>query len=77
MEKPNEVSHPPEVGSGDGSTGDVHEKRDYIYSQDKDTQNSSSDIDSNTGGLAGVEKIEATTKTWTTPWLVAAYILYV
>lgn len=32
---------------------------------------------SNTGGLAGVEKIQATTKTWTKPWLIAAYTWYV
>lgn len=28
-----------------------------------------------TGGLAGVERIEATTQAWTKPWLIAAYIL--
>ncbi|KAK1659163.1 siderophore iron transporter [Colletotrichum godetiae] len=33
------------------------------------------EIDPNTGGLAGVEKIEALTQTWTKTWLIAAYIL--
>lgn len=33
------------------------------------------DVDSNTGGLAGVEKIEAMTQTWTMPWLIASYLL--
>ncbi|KAI1081339.1 MFS general substrate transporter [Whalleya microplaca] len=32
------------------------------------------EVDSNTGGLAGVEKIEATTKTWTKSWFIAAYV---
>ena len=32
---------------------------------------------SSTGGLAGIEKIRATTKTWTKPWLIAAYAWYV
>lgn len=30
----------------------------------------------NTGGLAGVERVEAMTKTWTKPWLIVAYALY-
>lgn len=29
----------------------------------------------NTGGLAGVERIEATTRAWTKPWLIVTYIL--
>lgn len=34
-----------------------------------------SDEEHNTGGLSGVERIEATTKTWTKPWLIVTYIL--
>lgn len=29
---------------------------------------------SNTGALAGVEKVQATTQAWTKPWLIASYI---
>lgn len=34
-----------------------------------------SDEERNTGGLSGVERIEATTRTWTKPWLIVTYIL--
>lgn len=34
-----------------------------------------SDDEHNTGGLAGVERIEATAKTWTKTWLIVTYIL--
>lgn len=34
-----------------------------------------SDDERNTGGLAGVERIEATAKTWTKSWLIVTYIL--
>ncbi|POS73931.1 siderophore iron transporter [Diaporthe helianthi] len=33
-----------------------------------------SDEEHNTGGLSGVERIEATTRVWTKPWLIATYI---
>ncbi|KAL1875433.1 hypothetical protein Daus18300_003172 [Diaporthe australafricana] len=35
---------------------------------------SASDNERNTGGLAGVERIEATTRAWTKPWLIVTYI---
>lgn len=41
-----------------------------------DEKPSPEEVDPNTGGLAGVEKIEALTQTWTKSWLIAAYILY-
>ncbi|KAH6880516.1 major facilitator superfamily domain-containing protein [Thelonectria olida] len=41
----------------------------------RDDEKPSSEVDPNTGGLAGVEKIEALTQTWTRPWLIAAYLL--
>lgn len=34
-----------------------------------------SEDERNTGGLAGVEKVEATTKAWTKTWLIVTYIL--
>lgn len=34
-----------------------------------------SDDERNTGGLAGVEKVEATAKAWTKTWLIVTYIL--
>lgn len=37
------------------------------------TQRDSSEA--RTGGLAGVQRIEATTQAWTKPWLIAAYVL--
>ena len=43
------------------------EKRDSDEAQDA----------TNTGGLAGVEKMQATVQTWTKPWLIAAYAWYV
>lgn len=29
-----------------------------------------------TGGLAGVEKMQATTQVWSKPWLITAYVRY-
>ena len=44
--------------------------------EEKRSEDDAPDV-SSTGGLAGVEKIQATTKTWTKPWLIAAYAWYV
>lgn len=35
----------------------------------------SSEDDADPGGLAGVERIRATTQAWTKPWLITAFIL--
>ena len=41
-----------------------------------DEKHSNSDTDvASTGGLRGVEKMQALTQTWTKPWLIAAYLL--
>ncbi|KAI0008095.1 MFS general substrate transporter [Xylariaceae sp. FL0662B] len=63
-----ESDHGPERGSH--TVDPINEKGSAVNESPYDT---ASTIDSNTGGLAGVEKIEATTKTWTKPWLIAAY----
>ncbi|KZL74445.1 siderophore iron transporter mirb [Colletotrichum incanum] len=61
----------PAIVSGYPGTGNVDEKGPEFF----DEKPAPEDIDPNTGGLAGVEKIEALTQTWTKPWLIAAYIL--
>lgn len=40
-----------------------------------DDQPITTDSEADTGGLAGVERIEATAQVWTKWWLIAAYIL--
>ncbi|GKT93639.1 siderophore iron transporter [Colletotrichum tofieldiae] len=61
----------PEIVSGHPGTRNVDDKDPEFF----DEKPAPEDIDPNTGGLAGVEKIEALTQTWTKPWLIAAYIL--
>ncbi|OLN94161.1 Siderophore iron transporter mirB 8 [Colletotrichum chlorophyti] len=67
----NNTAGAPEIVSGDTAPHHVDDKDPEIV----DEKPSPPEIDPNTGGLAGVEKIEALTQTWTKPWLIAAYIL--
>ncbi|CCF32545.1 siderophore iron transporter [Colletotrichum higginsianum] len=71
MGRSNEATGAPEIVSGDPIPGSVDEKGPEFF----DEKPAPDEIDPNTGGLAGVEKIEALTQTWTKPWLIAAYIL--
>lgn len=49
-----------------------NEKRPQYDEKESDTE-----VDSNTGGYRGIEKMQALTQAWTKPWLIAAYLLYV
>lgn len=49
-----------------GQTG-IDKPRDFANIPEAD--------ESNTGGLAGVEKVQGLTQTWTKPWLLATYVL--
>lgn len=40
-----------------------------------DEDPTATDSEADTGGLAGVKRIEATAQVWTKSWLIAAYIL--
>lgn len=71
MGRSNEATGAPEIVSGNPIPGSVDEKGPEFF----DEKPAPDEIDPNTGGLAGVEKIEALTQTWTKPWLIAAYIL--
>lgn len=67
MARSEEVARDDEIAREQGPSPQADEKRDGDKAQDA----------SNTGGLAGVEKMQATVKTWTKPWLIAAYAWYV
>ncbi|RMJ19350.1 hypothetical protein CDV36_000936 [Fusarium kuroshium] len=47
-----------------------NEKRAQYEEKESDTE-----VDSNTGGYRGIEKMQALTQAWTKPWLIAAYLL--
>ncbi|KAJ3464739.1 hypothetical protein MRS44_009525 [Fusarium solani] len=47
-----------------------NEKRPQYDEKESDTE-----VDSNTGGYRGIEKMQALTQAWTKPWLIAAYLL--
>ncbi|KAM0433478.1 hypothetical protein ACHAPT_004358 [Fusarium lateritium] len=66
MVNQNEVETGPRV---DSETHD-NEKRPRYVETESDTE-----VDSNTGGLRGIEKMQALTQAWTKPWLIAAYLL--
>ncbi|GKT50121.1 MFS siderochrome iron transporter 1 [Colletotrichum spaethianum] len=72
MGHPDATPGAPEIVSANLDTPNVDEKAPEFF----DKKPASEEIDPNTGGLAGVEKIEALTQTWTKSWLIAAYILY-
>ncbi|KAF6805734.1 siderophore iron transporter mirb [Colletotrichum sojae] len=66
-----EATAAPEIVSDSRTPEQADEKDPQVFDEKPD---SGSDVDPNTGGLAGVEKIEALTQTWTKPWLIVAYI---
>ncbi|KAI8186041.1 Siderophore iron transporter [Colletotrichum sp. SAR 10_65] len=69
MASPNEAASSPEIAPERPVPAPIDDKDPEIVDEKP-----SSEIDPNTGGLAGVEKIEALTQTWTKPWLIVAYI---
>lgn len=71
-EKPNMSD--PAVGLQDQQVNQTDEKGHVAVDSTSDS-GLGSDDEQNTGGLAGVEKVEATAKAWTKTWLIVAYIL--
>lgn len=71
-EKTNESG--PTTGLADQHVNQGAEKGQIAIDNTSDS-GSASDNEHNTGGLAGVERIEATTRAWTKPWLILTYIL--
>ncbi|KAJ0270635.1 hypothetical protein COL940_011538 [Colletotrichum noveboracense] len=69
MASPSEAASSPEIAPEHPVPAPIDDKDPEIVDEKP-----SSEIDPNTGGLAGVEKIEALTQTWTKPWLIVAYI---
>ncbi|KAJ0119000.1 siderophore iron transporter mirb [Diaporthe amygdali] len=70
-EKTNESG--PTTGLADQHVNQGAEKGQIAIDNTSDS-GSASDNEHNTGGLAGVERIEATTRAWTKPWLILTYI---
>lgn len=64
----------PVAGLDDGPASHADEKGHVAVDNTSDS-GLASDEERNTGGLSGVERIEATTRTWTKPWLIVTYIL--
>ncbi|KAM5342097.1 hypothetical protein ACJ41O_015128 [Fusarium nematophilum] len=64
-----------EVETGPKAVPETHQTNFADEKGVHDETPTDSDVDSNTGGLRGVEKMEALTQTWTKPWLIAAYLL--
>jgi len=64
----------PVTGLDDRPASHADEKGHVAVDSTSDSVHAS-DEERNTGGLSGVERIEATTRAWTKPWLIAAYIL--
>lgn len=71
-EKPN--ARGPVTGLDDKPVNHPDEKGHVAVDSASDSGLGSED-ERNTGGLAGVERIEATTRAWTKPWLIVTYIL--
>lgn len=69
--QPEMASPTPEIVAADNKIRDVTEQHPEDLKPD-----APHDPAGDTGGLAGIEKIQATTQVWSKPWLITAYIRY-